>query len=94
MIDRLQEHRLRRLIGRFRAVALPGPRQVGKTTLALKIARETASIYLDLESPRDLAKLSDPELYLSQHEEKLVILDEVHRARHCPGPLLSRLGRR
>ncbi len=37
-------------------------------------------IYLDLESEQDRAKLSQAELYLSQHEDKLVILDEVQRA--------------
>jgi hypothetical protein len=60
-------------------VALLGPRQTGKTTLALNIADERPSIYLDLESEKDRAKLSDAELYLSDHEDKLVILDEVHR---------------
>lgn len=60
-------------------MVLLGPRQVGKTTLALEIADEVESIYLDLESPRDQARLSDPELYLTDHEDKLVILDEVQR---------------
>jgi predicted AAA+ superfamily ATPase len=60
--------------------ALLGPRQVGKTTLALEIAKQRpSSIYLDLESDGDRAKLSDPQLYLAEHEDKLVILDEVHR---------------
>ena len=61
------------------AVALLGPRQVGKTTLALEAAQTLPSIYLDLESERDRAKLQQPELYLSDHLDKLVILDEVHR---------------
>ena len=62
------------------AVALLGPRQSGKTTLALEAAKSIPSIYLDLESERDRAKLAQPELYLSDHLDKLVILDEVHRA--------------
>lgn len=62
------------------AVALLGPRQAGKTTLALEIARERPAIYLDLESEQDRAKLEQPELYLADHLDKLVILDEVHRA--------------
>ena len=62
------------------AVALLGPRQSGKTTLALEAAKAFPSIYLDLESERDRAKLSQSELYLSGHLDKLVILDEVHRA--------------
>jgi len=60
-------------------VALLGPRQVGKTTLALEIAETRPSIYLDLESAADRSRLSDPELYLADHENELVILDEVHR---------------
>lgn len=61
------------------AVALLGPRQVGKTTLALAIAAGRESVYLDLESPVDQEKLADATFYLSGHEDKLVILDEVQR---------------
>ena len=61
------------------AVALLGPRQVGKTTLALEVADSRPAIYLDLESEADRAKLAEPELYLSQHADKLVILDEIQR---------------
>ena len=66
------------------AVALLGPRQVGKTTLALCVGQalraSRSTLYLDLESEADRAKLSEPELYLADHVDKLVILDEVHRA--------------
>ena len=62
------------------AVALLGPRQVGKTTLALQIADPKSSLYLDLESEGDRARLAHPELFLAAHFDKLVILDEVHRA--------------
>lgn len=61
------------------AVALIGPRQVGKTTLALEVAERRAALYLDLESSADRAKLSDPNLFLGQFEDRLVILDEIHR---------------
>jgi uncharacterized protein len=61
------------------AVALLGPRQVGKTTLALELAEERPAVYLDLESEADRTKLSEPELYLAQHADKLVILDEIQR---------------
>jgi len=61
------------------AVALLGPRQVGKTTLALAIAEGRKSVYLDLESPLDREKLTDATFYLSGHEDDLVILDEVQR---------------
>ena len=61
------------------AVTMLGPRQVGKTTLALEVAKARPAVYLDLESEADRAKLSEPELYLPQHEDKLVILDEIQR---------------
>jgi predicted AAA+ superfamily ATPase len=61
------------------AVVLVGPRQSGKTTLALEVGRQRPSIYLDLESEPDLAKVAEPELYLENHADVLVILDEVHR---------------
>lgn len=71
------------------AVALLGPRQAGKTTLALRVGEHCAqtrlagrlsgSIYLDLESPGDRQKLTDPEAYLAHHADKLVILDEVQQ---------------
>ena len=62
------------------AVAILGPRQVGKTTLAQTIAAETDSVYLDLELPPDREKLSDAIFYLSGHEDRLVVIDEVQRA--------------
>lgn len=61
------------------AVALLGPRQAGKTTLAREIGRERPSIYLDLESSSDRDRLEDPARYLYRHADELVILDEVHR---------------
>ncbi|HET7267858.1 MAG TPA: ATP-binding protein, partial [Oleiagrimonas sp.] len=70
---------LERALDESPAVALLGPRQAGKTTLALEVARTRPAIYLDLESEGDRAKLAEAEQYLSQHEDKLVILDEVQR---------------
>ena len=61
------------------AVAILGPRQIGKTTLAHEIAKGQASIYLDLENPSDFQKLKQPVHYLELHADKLVILDEVQR---------------
>jgi uncharacterized protein len=66
----------------FPAVALLGPRQVGKTTLAQKIAKSrNNSLYLDLETPADREKLQHTyaQAYLSSHQDKLVILDEIQR---------------
>lgn len=79
MIKRQLHERVLNRLELFPAVALLGPRQVGKTTLAKNIAADRRSVYLDLESPSDRAKLSDPARYLEEHEDKLVVLDEVHR---------------
>ena len=67
---------LRRL-DQFPAVALLGPRQVGKTTLAEAVGAERESVYLDLETRSARERLADPSDYLSAHEDRLVILDEV-----------------
>ena len=79
MIERAVERQVVAALERQAAVAIIGPRQVGKTTLALKIARSRPSVYLDLEAPQDLAKLQAPELLFERHAEKLIILDEIHR---------------
>jgi len=79
MIERRIRTELTELIDAVPAVVLIGPRQVGKTTLALDLAESRPSVYLDLESDADRARLSEPELYLAGHENELVILDEVHR---------------
>ncbi|MBI5910705.1 MAG: ATP-binding protein [Betaproteobacteria bacterium] len=80
MLKRLLYTSLTDAIAQSPAVALLGPRQAGKTTLALEVGKSHNALYLDLESEQDRAKLAQPELYLSDHQDKLVILDEVHRA--------------
>lgn len=83
MIQRRALAELRVAMGRQPVVGLIGPRQIGKSTLAHQIEDEAGTaIYLDLERPSDLVKLSDPEAYLERHETSLVILDEVQRAPH------------
>lgn len=62
------------------AVALIGPRQVGKTTLAHQIADEVDAVYFDLESSSDRSMVAEPALNLEPFEDKLVVLDEIHRA--------------
>jgi predicted AAA+ superfamily ATPase len=81
VIPRQIQPQVSRLLEQFPAVAVLGPRQVGKTTLALALAEALGeqALYLDLELPSDRTKLTEPELYLSQHENRLVILDEIHR---------------
>ena len=79
MFNRLLKDELLDALDHNPAVAILGPRQVGKTTLALEVAKTRDSIYLDLESPQDQAKLQDPLAYLSLHQDKLVILDEIQR---------------
>jgi predicted AAA+ superfamily ATPase len=82
MISRLLTPALIQALAHSPAVALLGPRQAGKTTLALEAAKSIGrpSLYLDLESEQDRGKLAQAELYLADHVDKLVILDEVHRA--------------
>ena len=83
MIRRQAIDELRSALDSFPVVALLGPRQVGKTTLALTLAKdsgEEAVRYLDLESPADQARLADAEAYLDAQQGRLVILDEIHRA--------------
>jgi predicted AAA+ superfamily ATPase len=79
MIPRRALESVRRALARQAAVALIGPRQVGKTTLAFTISEATRSLYLDLESREDREKLSSPALFLSAYADRLVILDEIHR---------------
>ena len=81
LIARSAQPQVEALLRQFPAVALLGPRQAGKTTLARALARARgrATVYLDLEMPSDLARLADPEHYLASQEGALVILDEIHR---------------
>jgi hypothetical protein len=69
-------------LDQFPAVALVGPRQVGKTTLARAIAEARDAVYLDLEVPGDREKLADPVAYLAAMQDRLVVIDEVQ---HAPG---------
>lgn len=64
----------------FPAVSILGPRQCGKSTLARKIISQSGdTVYLDLERPSDIRKLSEPELFFRQHRGKLICLDEIQR---------------
>jgi uncharacterized protein len=79
MITRAIQEKLIDALQHFPAVALLGPRQVGKTTLAFEISKNSGALYLDLESEEARSKMAQPQLYLQDHQDKLLILDEVHR---------------
>ena len=79
MIPRLVTPDIENALKRQAAVALIGPRQVGKTTLALEIGRSRDALYLDLEDRDDRNRLAEPVLFLDNAEDRLVILDEIHR---------------
>jgi predicted AAA+ superfamily ATPase len=81
MISRTLHDAIAASLIKYPVVSLLGSRQVGKTTLAksVKAAAARDVIYLDLELPSDWNKLQDPELYLRQFSETLVIIDEIQR---------------
>jgi predicted AAA+ superfamily ATPase len=64
------------LLDQFPVVALIGPRQAGKTTLARQLADGETSHFFDLEDPRDAARLASPMLALDSLTG-LVVLDEI-----------------
>lgn len=80
MIKRLITPKIEQSLLEQAAVAIIGPRQVGKTTLAREIAESRpGSLYLDLEAREDREKLAEPALFLRRYENSLVVLDEIHR---------------
>src|ERR1035438_1047984 len=80
MVPRSVAKSIEQALKRQAAVAIIGPRQVGKTTLARAIADSPpGALYLDLEAREDREKLIEPVLFLSQYENSLVVLDEIHR---------------
>lgn len=87
MIPRRALAEVRSALRRQAATALLGPRQAGKTTLALQVAEERDAVYLDLQLPEDRRRLTDTAAFLEAHEDRLVILDEVHRAPEIFGQL-------
>ena len=81
MIKRNLKYQLIESLKNFPVVGLLGSRQVGKTTLAKDLQPDyPGAIYLDLELPSDFNKLTDPELYLRQYSDRLIIIDEIQRS--------------
>ena len=95
MIIRRLQDLIRQDLAWFPSVVLLGPRQVGKTTLAREIARGNPdSLYLDLEDPAVVGRLSNPRRYLDLHRHRLVILDEIQRTPDLFGVLRGRIDAR
>ncbi len=79
MIARFITSKVQQALRRQAAVALIGPRQAGKTTFALAIGKASGGLYLDLEDRNDRNRLTEPVLFFEKFEDRLVILDEIHR---------------
>jgi predicted AAA+ superfamily ATPase len=79
MIGRRLEKQLLQAVQENASVALMGPRQAGKTTLALNVSEQLPAVYLDLESSADAAKVADVVAFHAENRSKLIILDEVQR---------------
>ncbi|MCY4321144.1 MAG: ATP-binding protein [Bdellovibrionaceae bacterium] len=80
MIPRIIADKVRQALSYQAVTALIGPRQVGKTSLAHQIAKEyPKALYLDLEDRNDRNRLSNPVLFFESMEDRLIILDEIHR---------------
>jgi len=79
MIERVIKQNLLKTINHFPVTGIIGPRQVGKTTLAREISKNInrETVYIDLENPRDLIRLSDPNLFFEENSNKCVVLDEI-----------------
>ena len=81
MILRFITDSLQETLSYFAVTGIVGPRQVGKTTLVKHLLKylEKETIYLDIENPKDQAKLNDPILFFERNQNKCVILDEIQR---------------
>ena len=86
-ISRRLAEQLSAALNRMPAVVLTGPRQVGKTTLALDVGEKYQAIYLDLERPADLTKVQDFEQFCRANPDRMIILDEVQRTPEIFAPL-------
>lgn len=79
MIRRNKEKEIRSCMKQFPVVAMVGPRQSGKTTLARQLYHSGKNLYFDLESPNDKALFKNPEFFLSSLQASTILIDEVQR---------------
>lgn len=81
MINRLLARELEKTFRLFPAIAILGPRQAGKTTLAKSLAKslKKSCLYLDMENPDDRYLLQHPMLFFDEHKNNCIIIDEVQR---------------
>ena len=87
IIERSLTNSLNGALERAPAVVLTGPRQVGKTTLALQAGKSRGALYLDLERPSDLVKVQNFEQFCALNQDRMIILDEVQRTPEIFAPL-------
>lgn len=78
-LNRSLQDALKNRLEQFPAVAVLGPRQCGKSTLARHVIENLDAVYLDLEIPSHVNKLSDAESFLRANEQRLICLDEIQR---------------
>jgi len=79
MLKRLElKKHIQRALKRSRAVALLGPRQCGKTTLARELVGQFSPNYFDLEDPESIVRLTNPKTALAQLKG-IVVIDEIQR---------------
>lgn len=78
-VKRIIRTDIEKALNRSPVVAILGPRQCGKSTLAKKTLEEVASVYLDLQDRMDRTKLDEPELFFDRYRNKLICLDEIQR---------------
>lgn len=81
MIKRRLKKELNHLLEEFPAIALLGPRQVGKTTLAKELGdkEDKTVLYLDLENDEDIARMQNAAFIFEQYTDSCIVLDEVQR---------------
>ncbi len=94
MLPRIHHAQIEKALSEQAGVVLLGPRQVGKTTLALDIAETRDAAYLDMERPADRQVLEEPDLYLDEQAGRLVVIDEVQLMPGLFGALRGQIDRR